>query len=285
MLPEGWDTWLPPVNPKSGSAAAKMGGRRLAGQFNVRLLPETLQPMDEHGGKVTLTATTSRVLLADTQPSATSAPQSLKNCPHRVYHHSVHKNLTRSDNPTCQGAGFAAHQARMQQHRKAAAMRDRQCSVAIRNSTGRVISKLPFNSCVVRRTPRAELDARDEARRVAARASPSAGEPGDFFSKLTSLVQAICYYESKTNCDVDSQGTTDWYKRYFSVRCGYAVHWLLVVQRVPEFQLPLCERLLSIHRGLHVVHIACCACLNALSHAAPHAHTELSVCDGHGRSR
>jgi hypothetical protein len=216
MLPAGWNTWLPPLNPKSRSTDARMGGRRLAGQLNVRLLPETLQLMDQHGGKATLTAAARRVLLADARPSATSTPQYLEVCPDRLHSDRVHKNLTRSDNPTCQGAGLAAYKARVQRLRKAAAMRMRQCSVAFDNSTGRVINTLPLKACAVRPTPRAELDARDEA----ARGNRTQGEPGDFFSKLTKLVQVLCLFESRANCEVDTQGKKKWYKEHFNVRDG-----------------------------------------------------------------
>lgn len=37
-----------------------------------------------------------------------------------------------------------------------------------------------------------------------------------------------CYYESKSNCEVDMYGTTDWYKKYFSVSW---VHMAVVADR------------------------------------------------------
>ena len=159
---------------------------------------------------------TGRVLLADTKPSATSIPLDIQRCPLRINYNNKYNNLTMLFNPTCKGRGFAAHQKAMQLYRKAAAFRARQCGVAFDNKTSLVINSIPLKSCIPRATPRAELDARDEARSVAPRASPTQG-PEDFYTKVKKLTQAVCYFESQADCDVDTSGTTDWYQKYFKV--------------------------------------------------------------------
>lgn len=212
MLPAGWENWTAPAPPQGSSAAAATPG-----QLSVRFLPSTLRAVGGDGVEV-----------APSSVQAPSALQRIANCPPRVHYHSVHKNLTTWANPTCKGAGLEAHMKRMEQQRRAAAARRRQCNIAVehpggkKNNTGRVVSKLGPAACAVRSTPRAELDARDAAARLAARrVGPALEQPGDFSSKLERLVQAICFDQGKGGCDVDYDGSHDWYKKYFSVRAGW----------------------------------------------------------------
>lgn len=242
-LPPGWDQYVPPFS---------QGGRRLMGRTTPRWQTRTLQVVDESGNPAPqLSPAHGRILLA-ADPSGGVSPTNLRKCPPRVHHdsNSKIKNITRKANPSCSGAGLAAHKKNLADSRRLAAQRKAHCFLTAKihsNGTKPNPSK-PHNytleverkhkQCAIKPTPKAELDARDAVKlRTASLPNQNAASLGD---KITNLAKALCYRESGRDCEVDYTGNTDWYEHYFQVHHsvgGYAImhHALLLCRRIPRY--------------------------------------------------
>ncbi|KAF8060302.1 APA1 [Scenedesmus sp. PABB004] len=234
LMPAGWDQWLPPVNPPA-TAGSGAGGRRLAGHLTARLVPGSLRAVGEQDAQVAQPAQPAAGRrLAAAEPGGQPAQRNPSTCFNLVAVNNGTGTLVKRVNPYCRGKGLAAFKAKLAKQRRLERARASQCALTTKlvlpkggangsaaNGSGPSLLELPFKleverrdfECIVPPTPRAELDARDAASR---RAQPAAGEPGDFYSKLVQLVQAVCWTQSTVNCDVDYSGSTDWYQRYFS---------------------------------------------------------------------
>ncbi|KAF8057898.1 hypothetical protein HT031_005844 [Scenedesmus sp. PABB004] len=235
IMPAGWDEWLPPVNLPGAVAAADSGagGRRLAGHWTARLVPGSLRAVGKDGSEVAQPAAARR--LAAAEPGGEPAQRNSSTCSRLVaVNGTTSGTLIKQANPDCRGKGLAEFKAKLAKQRRLERARANRCALTTKlvlpksgangsaaDGSGPSLLELPFKleverrdfECIAPPTPRAELDARDAASR---RAQPAAGEPGDYNSKLVKLVQAICFYETGSNCEVDYTGDTDWYKRYFS---------------------------------------------------------------------
>ncbi|KAF8069695.1 hypothetical protein HT031_001812 [Scenedesmus sp. PABB004] len=229
LLPSGWDTWLPPVGGGGARSAAQGGARRLAGHFDVRLRPDTLRVVDERGNEVAQPAGARRLQDAEpaAEPAATDAAGRQKNCPNNIAV-ATNDTLVLEPSALCSNSPDYDMAKKLAVQRLRDLERDNQCAITAvlakpakglkRNFTLKVERRGAI--CRVNPTPKAELDQRDAAKRRAARAAPAAGlglfDPPDFISKVEKLVKTLCYAETQSDCDVDTDGSSWWYKEHFS---------------------------------------------------------------------